>query len=679
MALRLKKKNIRNKKETLKINSEMLETWDSLLKVPEKTATTLKEIKKFCKESGLVYSDVKESLKIFREKKYQEEREQKEQARKNIAEEERKKEESDLVKKQIMRAERIAQAEKDFRELEEKGKKEAETLGNNFSRLILELLARKKWNSAVEETVQALEKNERFYTIRDDKHPEMWIYDYDKGIVKKHAETYVKSFCREILGQAYSKSFFNSVLEKIQADTFIESEEFFNQNNFDEVCLLNGILNLKTKTLTPHSPDKIFFQLVPVNFVSGADCPSIKKFLSEVLKNPKEDSQIYFELCGSLLYREYFIQKAAMFNGKGRNGKTISLAVIKNFIGERNISGVKLQELKGFSRCELLNKLANISGELSDEALEDTGDFKEMTGGDYIDADQKFSSHVRFKNYAKLIYSCNVLPRPSDNSLAFWARWILLDFPYTFISKKEFDTLAEDEKKVSRIANPAILKDLITDSELSGLLNESLFGLDRLFKNGDFSYSQSIKETSKEWIRRADSFAAFCEDELVFDYGKVMSFSYLKSLYLQYCSRNQSKVVEKKWLRNFLESRNCWFEKRRLGIKDGESPVWVIIGVREKVIDDKANYIDDNKKYTLDKIKVEKFFVPEVTDVTYPETRLKVEIPSYKLESTSHLEQLEQPSNNNYYMVTAKKAEKIHKMAQGTSKLPPTTHNNQLE
>jgi hypothetical protein len=110
-------------------------------------------------------------------------------------------------------------------------------------------------------------------------------------------------------------------------------------------------------------------------------------------------------------------------------------------IGRDNVSNEPLQKLmtSDFSKAELFGKLANICGDLPGTIMEETGDFKNLTGQDTISAQRKFGQPFQYDNYAKLIFNCNQLPKTKDNSNGFWDRWILLNFPYRFEYKEIID------------------------------------------------------------------------------------------------------------------------------------------------------------------------------------------------------------------------------------------------
>lgn len=182
-----------------------------------------------------------------------------------------------------------------------------------------------------------------------------------------------------------------------------------------------------------------------------------------------------------------------------------------------------------------------------------TGRFKSLTGRDLIGASRKFLPMVHFVNYAKMVFAANEIPRTWDNTTAFWNRMIILEFPYTFLEPKEINKLDEKDRKDVKVANTEIVKSLTTPDELSGLLNWSLQGLDRLFTQKGFSYSKSTKEVQDMWIRKSDSFAGFIMDFIVEDQNSTISKGDLRLAYSAYCKKYKVKVMSDKVIKKNME------------------------------------------------------------------------------------------------------------------------------
>jgi len=429
---------------------------------------------------------------------------------------------------------------------------------NKLKAEIYKLLLQGDYDHATEMLCQEILKNKYIYTTRDDEKSEIWIY-YD-GIYIPHGKTYIKEYCRHILEEIYKPSLVNCVISKIETDTYIEAKEFFKESPVEEIPVKNGILNIFTKTLSPFTPEKRFFTKLPINYIPLTDCPLIKKFLSQIHKH-EEDIIIIQELFGYCLLRDYRIEKAFMLNGGGRNGKSRLLELLKRFLGHENCVNIQLQEIEKdtFVMSEFHGKLANVSGDISKEALEHTGNFKMLTGADPITANRKFKVRLTFLNYAKLIYAANEIPKTNDLTDAFFNRWVLLEYPFKFLSQKEIDKLPLEEadisfngKKKYNLADKEIVSKISTDEQLSGVLNWALEGLSRLLQQRDFSYSKSMADVKNLWIRKSDSFQAFCMDELEQQYDGVITKEDLRKRYSEYCKLHNIPAVGDKDIKETL-------------------------------------------------------------------------------------------------------------------------------
>lgn len=427
--------------------------------------------------------------------------------------------------------------------------------------VVLIRLASHKPREATELIVEEILKHNKIYTIRNDEKVEMWIYN--EGIYTPKAKTFIKEDCRDIFDESYTSNLGNEVITKIEADTYIDEKDFFGNVNIKEIAVENGILNIFTKELRPFDSNNIFFNKLPITFDPSKKCPAIQKHFKEVLKN-KEDVPVIEELFGYLLLKEYKIEKAFMFCGSGRNGKGKSLELMKRFLGIENCANIPLQQFETdiFSLGELFNKMANLSGDIDKRALTHTGAFKNLTGRDLISAPRKFLNRVNFVNYAKLVFCANELPITFDSTPAFFNRWVTLEFPYVFISQKEYNKLDEEEKTNYKIADPDIINKLTTDDELSGLLNIALKGLKRLLEQKDFSYSKSVAEVREFWIRKSDSLLAFCMDNIEEEWEGRITKQEFRKAYSIYCKKNKLKMFGDKQIKFILTTNFAVSDER---------------------------------------------------------------------------------------------------------------------
>jgi len=441
---------------------------------------------------------------------------------------------------------------KDYASLKEEWEKTQKT--NWFSRTKQEVimnLAINKRGEATEQIVQYLKKFYTFKTTRSDDASEIWIYE--KGIYKPEGKTYIQETCRTMLELTYTTHLAKNVINKIEADTYIDQDDFFEQQNKHPyiIPVKNGLLNLKTKKLSCFNKNIAFFNKLSMNYKPKAKCETIKQFIKEITKN-EEDVQVIQELFGYCLIKDYKYEKAFMFYGShGRNGKSKLLELLKRLVGVENTASISLEDLEkdSFSMSELHNKMINISADISKNAVNNTGNFKNLTGRDQILAARKFKTRIKFVNYAKMVFAANTLPPINDsNSDAFWLRWVLIEFPHQFLPEKELV-----ENKEAKLQDPQIINKLLDENEMEGLLTWSIEGLDRLEEQKDFSNKATAKQVKYDWMKRSNSVAAFIYEHVVECYDKKILKDSFKKVYINYCKKNRLKVLSDKVIKITLE------------------------------------------------------------------------------------------------------------------------------
>jgi len=336
-------------------------------------------------------------------------------------------------------------------------------------------------------------RNHHIITLQDTSE----MLHYQDGYYQTGGKEIVKEHTQTLLGEEAKRYDILEVLGHVERLTYTPRNKLANKPN--TLNLENGLLDLDTQNFKKHTPNHLSTIQLPIKHEPKADCPAFKKFLGEILD--EKDHNAVQELFGYCLWKTYAIRKAFMLIGSGANGKSTLLNVLAAMIGENNISGVSLQSLgtDRFALGRFKDKLANIYADIPSKGITNTGTFKMLTGNDPLEADQKFKQPVPFRNHAKLIFSCNQVPATTDDTDAFYSRWIFLNFPHQF---------PEEDPNT----NPHLVNKLTTPSELSGILNWALEGLHRLKKQGKFSNSKSTEEIRERYIRLSDPVQSFLLD-----------------------------------------------------------------------------------------------------------------------------------------------------------------------
>ena len=375
---------------------------------------------------------------------------------------------------------------------------------------------------SVDKFVDHLLNNFKFKTIFGIKNEV--VYFYEDGIWQPVGRAKIKTEAERILGSWCKNNLVNEIVEKVKRKTEIPNKEF---NEIPEgfICIDNGVFDLRKKEFLPHSEKYYFKTKLPLFYKLEADCQLVKKFFSEVLY-PK-DVELIQEWFGYNLYNSYFQKKAVILFGEQDTGKTITLNLLTEFLGEHNKVGLGLQKItygKSFDLLDLKDMYANIFDDLSAKDLTDNGGFKIATGGGYIRGEVKFGEKIDFKTFAKLIFDCNKIPPVKDiDDDAYYSRWLPIAFDNQF---------KQDEQ------DKFLLKKLTDKKELSGLLNWAIEGLHRLLKNNKFTFDKSLNEVKDIMQRSSHPLAAFSQDCLEQEDGNDVSKEEMFIVYSKWCQDN---------------------------------------------------------------------------------------------------------------------------------------------
>lgn len=444
------------------------------------------------------------------------------------------------------------------------------------------------------------------------------IFYYENGFYNKGGERIISSELQNVTRGEITNHNVSEVLGQIKRMTYRERETLFHDNP-NLICLKNGILNIKTKQLEKHNPDKIFANQIPVNFDPNEKCKKIKEFINRIIE--EEDVAIIKQFFGFILYNVYFIKKAIIFHGEKDTGKTTLINLIVKFIGQKNTSEIPLQKIcyDKFAAAGMVNKSLNFYDDLSSRDINDIGAFKVATGGGYLDAEEKFGDRFHFKNYAKLLFATNKFSgiKETDDE-AFFNRWIIISF---------HKPISEEEK------NPNLLNEITTEEELSGLLNWALEGLNELLENNKFSYYETPEEIKEKMEKSSSSTSSFILDCFTEEAGRWISKEDMFNLYLTYCKHYNEIPVTKDKLGKMITQRKYALSSTKTCFEKKEVQGWLNLrfnyeGLKKKDKSDSFFEIISNKiKIQYYPKKIENFFINFILDMGCK----KVFYPFYKI------------------------------------------------
>ncbi len=310
------------------------------------------------------------------------------------------------------------------------------------------------------------------------------------------------------------------------------------------VSMANGILDIdavlagkdESECLLPHSPQWFSLVSVPYEFDSDAGAEPTKwlAYLDRVLEGDQERIDILQEWAGYLLTPDTGQQCFFILEGDGGNGKSVSEAGLTAMLGIDNVANVPL-EVFGvrFQLTHTLGKLANFCGDAGEIDKVAEGHVKAFTSGNRMNFDRKGEAPIDATPTARLMVSCNNVPRFSDRTDGIWRRMVLVPFR-TKIQPHE-RIIGMDKREWWEASG-----------ELPAIFNWALLGLARLREQKRFTVSRVAEEAKENFREEFNPARAFLKESCEVSSTGMVVASMLYRIYCDWIKENGHRPLSEK-------------------------------------------------------------------------------------------------------------------------------------
>lgn len=264
------------------------------------------------------------------------------------------------------------------------------------------------------------------------------------------------------------------------------------------ISMSNGLLNLDTYELLPHTPDLFVLDSRPFAYDPVARCPQWESFLVSILDDDIEAYEFIQDVAGYLISGRNDLEKIFQFVGPSRAGKGTIRDVLKALVGREATTETGLESLKG--RFGLQNAIGKSLLVIPDaeQSKKITGTpvelLKSISGNDGVTIDRKGIEPWSGNLGVRILLVANEFVRFHDPTGALHRRLLTLSLTKSFAGK-------EDIGLKSRLLN-----------ELPGIFNWALEGLERVNKRGYFVQPESAREDAQDQADAAAPLTAFLRE-----------------------------------------------------------------------------------------------------------------------------------------------------------------------
>jgi putative DNA primase/helicase len=373
-------------------------------------------------------------------------------------------------------------------------------------------------------------------TIRFDASVKQYWRYCGKGKWVQCSDEYIFGIVQEYLEEAVSTfypSYVRNVIEFARKD-FLH-EEWTEASNLLYIPFTNGVLELKTGELLPHSPDYGFTWQLPRPYSAiAASWEKIDRFLDELTNKNQQLKDIAIAFCNAVLTGRSDLQKFLYLFGSGGNGKGVLANLLEMLVGKENTHSTTIKDLNE-NRFEAANlkgkRLIRMNDE--DKRVGGLSVFKSATGGDPIRYERKGKDANNFVFTGMVVVAANTPTFVGDSNYAIKRRKV--DFPCLFRPSKRRDLTPEFEADLTAFTTYLLS---IPDEWVTATIN----GADNV---------EAVKQLNWEMTVREDSIAAYFSDKLIIDPQGSIACGALYSLYKSYCEDSGLKA---KSINNFTPS-----------------------------------------------------------------------------------------------------------------------------
>jgi len=333
------------------------------------------------------------------------------------------------------------------------------------------------------------------------------------------------------------------------------------------LAVKNGLLDVRawltgdSPVLGPHTPEWFTPVCLPYEFDPTATCPKWEEFVKWMFQH--DDALIRFvqEWFGYCLMLDHSQQVFVIVVGDGANGKSVLLQTLKHLVGHKNCSSVALENFDGrFDLAMTIGKLVNVVSEIGDVARLPEGKLKAFVSGDLMTFDRKHREPLQVNPTARLVFATNKVPTFADRSDGLWRRLIMLPCDATVAPRDQNRELPQR-----------------LQTELSGIMNWALVGLQRLRKRGYFEVPEASRRLLAEHRGASQPELLFFADHCKAQADAEMACETLYDTYQRWCEDGAHRAMNPQQFGQALRKRFVRVERARR--RRGGKQLWVYVGV----------------------------------------------------------------------------------------------------
>lgn len=269
----------------------------------------------------------------------------------------------------------------------------------------------------------------------------------------RHAKDALLKAAKPNANNARNCEYMLKSLITVSVDDFDANPELLNCNN--------GVVDLKTGNLWPHTSSQRFTYCVPVDYDQTADYVEWIELLAKITIKPEVVN--YLQMAVGYTATGYTSEECLFYiHGPSRSGKGTFVETLLYLLGKplavqadfSTFTAKREGDMQNFDLAPLKPARFVAASESNKYDTLNEAKIKTATGGDDIRCAFKHKDHFQYRPQFKIWLISNHPVKGDVDDDAFWGRVKVIEFPNSFLGK-------EDKTLKQRMKQPAILRGVL--------------------------------------------------------------------------------------------------------------------------------------------------------------------------------------------------------------------------
>ena len=259
----------------------------------------------------------------------------------------------------------------------------------------------------------------------------------------------------------------------------------------------------------------------------------VDKYFSSITCNDKQVETLLYEIIGYSLTRTAKLNKAFIFIGKGRNGKSCIARILECLLGMHQCSHEHLEKLSGSkagsktSVMSLNECTVNIAEDQKSVKYVNTSILTRLISGEPISVEQKGGDKEVLIPYATLLFTVNEVIDFKETGIYITDRFVVIPFSATFTDTNN----NRDINIVEELCKPLALQIIAT---------RAVQAFTKVLENGKFTIPPIVEQATNKYFLECNNVAEFCG---LFPLKTIITKSQYYEEYCNWCKDNNREAV----------------------------------------------------------------------------------------------------------------------------------------